>query len=898
MTREPAEVPAGGPAGPGISLRGGGTASGVEEAFAEVLAEVVHAERVPVDGHFFQDLGADSLVMAQFCARVRKRTDLPSVSMKDIYKYSSVRSLAAAFADSVPEPAMDPVDPVEVPAPGSTPRYVLCGALQLLFLLVYSWLITWASDLGYRWVSDGSGPLHCYERAVVFGSAEFAGLCLLPVAVKWILVGRWKQGEFPVWGLTYVRFWVVKALVHANPMLFFVGSPLYALYLRALGAKVGKNTVILSRSIPVCTDLLTIGAGTVIRKDSYFLCYRALAGRIQTGPVTLGRDVFIGEQTVLDIGTSVGDGAQLGHASALQSGEWVPSGEQWHGSPAQRTDVNYRKAAPAKCGTVRRVLFGLSGLLRTCLLVMPMWLGLTYVLLDEVPRLLDRTDAAAESPLSAVFYTDALVVSLVLFAVLVVVGLAAVLTLPRLLHLGLRPGRAYPLYGVRYGLLRTVSLTTNTRFFLWLFGDSSYIVHYLRALGYRLTTVEQTGSNFGIGIKHDSPYLSVVGQGTMVADGLSIMNADYSSTSFVLSRTSIGARNFLGNHIAYPPQGRTGENCLIATKAMVPLDGEIREGVGLLGSPSFEIPRTVERDTRFDHFRAGDELRHRLAAKNRYNLRTIGIVLLIRWGHCFGLTMLFLATAERYDTVGTVLDALFLVLSLGFTALYYALVERCLTRFRPLQPQVCSIYDPYFWHHERLWKVPQTHFNAFNGTPFKNVLWRLLGVRTGKRVFDDGCDLSERTLTAIGDDCMLNSASKIQCHSQEDGTFKSDRTTLGNGCTIGINALVHYGVTMGDGAVLAADAFLMKGEDVPRQARWGGNPAGETPGNRRKSARKAERRQPPRGHGHNGTAATERAQPMGLPSRPAGRTADTPRTTLAPRPSGLCDRDQGPGEGR
>src|SRR2546427_9174562 len=42
-----------------------------------------------------------------------------------------------------------------------------------------------------------------------------------------------------------------------------------------------------------------------------------------------------------DINTSMGDGAQLGHASALLAGQAVPVGERWHGSPAQRTDVNY-----------------------------------------------------------------------------------------------------------------------------------------------------------------------------------------------------------------------------------------------------------------------------------------------------------------------------------------------------------------------------------------------------------------------------------------------------------------------------------------------------------------------------------------------------------------------------
>jgi non-ribosomal peptide synthetase-like protein len=103
----------------------------------------------------------------------------------------------------------------------------------------------------------------------------------------------------------------------------------------------------------------------------------------------------------------------------------------------------------------------------------------------------------------------------------------------------------------------------------------------------------------------------------------------------------------------------------------------------------------------------------------------------------------------------------------------------------------------------------------------------LLGVRIGKRVFDDGCGIVEKTLVTIGDDCTLNAGSKIQCHSQEDGAFKSDHIVIGSGCTLGVSSMVHYGVTMGNGSALAADAFLMKGEEMPKNARWGGNPARE-----------------------------------------------------------------------
>src|SRR6266566_2749899 len=76
-----------------------------ERTFAEVLAEVLRVDRLSVESHFFEELGADSLVMAHFCARVRKRGDLPSVSMKDVYQHSTIRSLAAALADVAPSSA-------------------------------------------------------------------------------------------------------------------------------------------------------------------------------------------------------------------------------------------------------------------------------------------------------------------------------------------------------------------------------------------------------------------------------------------------------------------------------------------------------------------------------------------------------------------------------------------------------------------------------------------------------------------------------------------------------------------------------------------------------------------------------------------------------------------------
>src|SRR5918996_691366 len=115
----------------------------VEAIFAELLAEVLRVERVPVESHFFDDLGADSLVMAHFCARVRKRGDLPPVST-----------------------------PIEAPTPTTTREYVLCGALQALFFLAYSYVAVIAVAAGFEWVSAASSAVDGYLRFVLVGGAR------------------------------------------------------------------------------------------------------------------------------------------------------------------------------------------------------------------------------------------------------------------------------------------------------------------------------------------------------------------------------------------------------------------------------------------------------------------------------------------------------------------------------------------------------------------------------------------------------------------------------------------------------------------------------------------------------------------------------------------------------
>ena len=382
----------------------------------------------------------------------------------------------------------------------------------------------------------------------------------------------------------YFRFWVVKTLTRSDPLVLFVGSPLYTLYLRALGAKSG-GTSRSSRNLPVCTDLLTVGDDTVIRKDSFFSRYRADAGLIQTGAVVLGKDVVISEATVLDIGDSLGDGAQLGHASSLHSGQAVPDGEHWHGSPAQRADVDYRAVGPAGCGAWRRTTHSALQLLAVLLVYVPLAVGGVGILLAEAPQLTAVLQPGPTALTDWMFYVRAVAASLLFFAA-VPFGLLFQATVPRLLS---RTITGQGLSAVRLPLRGAPDHRPHDQPEVPDAPVRRQLRH--RALPaalprYDLSRVEQTGSNFGTDLKHEPPYLSSVGTGTMVADGLSIVNADFSNTSFRVSRASIGPRNYLGNKITYPSRGRTGDNCLLATKVMVPVDGKMREGVGPSAHPA------------------------------------------------------------------------------------------------------------------------------------------------------------------------------------------------------------------------------------------------------------------------------------------------------------------------
>jgi amino acid adenylation domain-containing protein len=328
----------------------------LERDIARVLAGLLKLDTVSVEDDFFDDLGANSLLMAQFSSRLRSELGIADFSMREIYTSPSVRKLSE-FLGSTGQKQMPLIR--NNPSHRATNwQYIFSGFAQLVPIfagILLSAFILWK---GYSWIIEAPSSLNAYGRTILFSTAAFVLSVLIPVGLKWLLIGKWQPEEFPVWSLRYLRFWFVRKITQFNPMAVFAGSPLYIGYLKLLGARVSWKCFIRS-GVPVCTDLFSIGEGAVVSKRAILSGYRAESGRITTGGITLERDTFVGEAAVLDIDTVMEAGSELAHASSLQKGQRLEAGKSYHGSPAQQTENRYRQLENGTASVTRMVLYSL-----------------------------------------------------------------------------------------------------------------------------------------------------------------------------------------------------------------------------------------------------------------------------------------------------------------------------------------------------------------------------------------------------------------------------------------------------------------------------------------------------------------------------------------------------------
>ena len=295
----------------------------LERQIAAVWEKLFAPAPVSVRDDFFLELGGHSLLAARMVSELRRQAPLQQLSMLDVYRHPTIEKLADAFEERrrAPEPARGGGTFQPVPFW----RHFLCGAAQfvsLVFVLSFFALQWLTPYLTYTLMMDaGTEDQPPSPPPAILGA--FASLMLfyplmllVPIAVKWILIGRYRPGAHPLWGWFYFRWWLATTIEAAVPVAYLTGTPLYNLYLRCMGAKIGRNAHLDSDAF-ASYDLLAIGDDSSVNADSNLLGYTVENGWLKIGRVTIGRRCFVGARAALRHDTVMEDDSALEDLSLL-----------------------------------------------------------------------------------------------------------------------------------------------------------------------------------------------------------------------------------------------------------------------------------------------------------------------------------------------------------------------------------------------------------------------------------------------------------------------------------------------------------------------------------------------------------------------------------------------------
>ncbi|UNO40978.1 Pls/PosA family non-ribosomal peptide synthetase [Streptomyces sp. MST-110588] len=165
-----------------------------------------------------------------------------------------------------------------------------------------------------------------------------AGLLALltATAAKWLLVGRFRTGEHPLWSSFVWRNELYDTFVEslAVPWMAgaFTGTPVLNWWLRSLGARIGRGVWCDTYWLPE-TDLITLGDGVSVNRGCVLQTHLFHDRIMRLDTVHMAAGSSLGPHGITLPGTTVGERAAIGPASLVMRGESVPAGTRWAGNP-------------------------------------------------------------------------------------------------------------------------------------------------------------------------------------------------------------------------------------------------------------------------------------------------------------------------------------------------------------------------------------------------------------------------------------------------------------------------------------------------------------------------------------------------------------------------------------
>jgi non-ribosomal peptide synthetase-like protein len=159
---------------------------------------------------------------------------------------------------------------------------------------------------------------------------------LLALAAKWLLVGRHRAEDQPLWSWFVWRNELADTFteVLAAPWFAQVAQGTWALnvWLRALGASIGRGVWCDSYWLPE-TDLVRLSDGATVNRGCVVQTHLFHDRVLSMDTVTLHSGATLGPNSVILPAATIGRHATVGPVSLVMRGEGVPSATRWIGNP-------------------------------------------------------------------------------------------------------------------------------------------------------------------------------------------------------------------------------------------------------------------------------------------------------------------------------------------------------------------------------------------------------------------------------------------------------------------------------------------------------------------------------------------------------------------------------------
>ena len=794
----------------------------VEEIIAKSWEKVFASNSISITDHFFYDLGGHSLFAAKVISDLRTNKDFHNPSVSDIYANPTVEALAMAMEERKKKALIRNNKSFHNRFVNrfSKLNHTLCAIAQglgiyfLYFIVAIPFMVFYLFSRPDQALGFTMGPSQIVIYLILTMLAYFPAIVIFSIVAKWLIVGKFKQGEYPLWGSFYFRFWLVRRVQALVPLNYFVGTPLMSLYLRLMGAKIGSNCFIGSPTFQIF-DMLNVGNNVSIGAGSHLLGYEIEDGFLKIAPIVIGDNCFIGTNSVVCPNTVMRCGSKLGDLSMLANNTFIPNNEHWSGSPAAKdknTDAVLDEMMSEPIVTSRLRLILLGSIQAFIIILLPLVVLIPYLPVGATLFFLYYQIgywSLFATPLLAPLYILALSLEIIL--------------LKKIFLNKVAPG-TYQLDSLFYirkwivDQLINISLVSMNTLYATL-----YTAPFLRLLGAKIGKRVEVSTVSSI-----SPELLCIKDESFIADIASLGAPKIYMGKLNLAATVIGERTFIGNAALVSGGSTLGDNCLIGVLSTCPKDQACENGTSWLGLPPMFLPK---RDIN-DSFSQEETYKPtRALYAKRYTIEFFRVTLPTAINMATSMMAIF-AFAFFYGKISTFLMILLLPILILAQQLVGALIVVALKWIvvGKYVPRVKPLWSTFVWRSEfttGLYEdvVVSSLLHNLMGTPFVCFILRAFGVKIGKRVYLDTTFVTEFDLVKVGSDSAINYNCSLQTHLFEDRVMKMSHVDVGDNCTMGNRAIFLYDAKMNIGANLRSLSLLMKGESLPENTLWEGSPA-------------------------------------------------------------------------